>query len=238
VNCNNALSVLNRDIVQCGKCPRLIQHCREIAKTKRRAYIDWDYWGKPVPSFGDPNARLLILGLAPGAHGANRTGRVFTGDRSGDFLYKSLYRAGFATQPESVDSADGLELLDTWITAAAHCAPPDNKPSPEELRACRPYLERELALMTALRVVVVLGRVAMDTYLGILRDRGSIGRISNYPFGHAVLHDGLRPALLCSYHPSQQNTSTGKLTQTMLDDVFLLARTIIQSEPTGVEPRR
>jgi uracil-DNA glycosylase family 4 len=163
---------------------------------------------------------------------------VFTGDRSGDFLYKSLYRAGFATQPESVDSADGLELLDTWITAAAHCAPPDNKPSPEELRACRPYLERELALMTALRVVVVLGRVAMDTYLGILRDRGSIGRISNYPFGHAVLHDGLRPALLCSYHPSQQNTSTGKLTQTMLDDVFLLARTIIQSEPTGVEPRR
>jgi uracil-DNA glycosylase family 4 len=196
---------------------------------KRRAYRDWNYWGKPVPSFGDPHARLLILGLAPGAHGANRTGRMFTGDRSGDFLYKSLHRAGFATQPESRDRNDGLELRDAWITASAHCAPPDNKPLPAELKECRPYFERELELLTNLRVIVVLGKIAMDTYLGILKDRAVIRRRSDYPFGHDVLHADLKPALLCSYHPSQQNTSTGKLTQTMLDNLFLHAQALIQS---------
>jgi uracil-DNA glycosylase family 4 len=201
---------------------------------KRRAYLDWTYWAKPVPSFGDPAARLLILGLAPGAHGANRTGRMFTGDKSGDFLYRSLYRAGFASQPESVSVDDGLELRDAWITASGHCAPPDNKPLPEELRNCRPYLEQELNLLRNLRVVVVLGRVAFDTYLSILGVRRS-----RFEFGHGVLHD-LNPALLCSYHPSQQNTSTGKLTQEMLDSVFLRARDLIRSAPTpaGSRPSR
>jgi uracil-DNA glycosylase len=195
---------------------------------KRRAFLDWDYWGKPVPSFGDPAARLLILGLAPAAHGANRTGRVFTGDRSGDFLYRALYRAGFASQPESRRLNDGLELRDTWITSAAHCAPPGNRPTPSELRACRPYLERELDALDQLRVVLVLGRIAFETYLSILKDRGMIGRISGYGFGHNVFHK-LEPVLLCSYHPSQQNTSTGKLTEPMLDEVFSRARQLIQS---------
>ena len=231
MNCNNALSVLNDTISECALCPRLREHCRGVAVVKRRAYKDWDYWGKPVPSFGDPAARMLILGLAPGAHGANRTGRMFTGDRSGDFLFEALYRAGFASQAGSAARDDGLMLHGAWITAAAHCAPPDNKPSPEELRNCRPYLERELELLTDLRVVVVLGKIAMDTYLALLKDRGAVKRLSDYRFGHNVLHEGLQPALLCSYHPSQQNTSTGKLTQAMLDDLFAHAREITQSGP-------
>jgi uracil-DNA glycosylase family 4 len=217
------------EVVGCERCPRLIRHCREVAQVKRRAYIDQTYWGKPVPSFGDPLARLLILGLAPGAHGANRTGRMFTGDRSGDFLYRSLWRAGFANQPSSTAADDGLELRDAWITASAHCAPPDNKPSPAELRKCRPYFERELNLLTRLKVVVVLGKIAMDTYLSVLRDGGAISKVSDFRFGHNVIYPNLQPALLCSYHPSQQNTSTGKLTQSMLDDLFLHAREIIQS---------
>jgi len=233
VNCNNGLLVLNRKIVECTKCPRLIRHCREVAAMKRRAYQDWDYWGKPVPSFGDPAARLLILGLAPGAHGANRTGRMFTGDRSGDFLYRSLHRAGFATQPESRRADDGVELRDAWMTASAHCAPPDNKPSPAELRKCRPYFEQELELLTNLRVVVVLGRIAMDTYLGVLKAQGAVFRRADLPFGHNVLHQTApgAPLLLCSYHPSQQNTSTGKLTQEMLDELFLRAAELIRSGP-------
>lgn len=205
----------------CVKCPRLVQHCREVAVTRRRAWKDWEYWGRPVPSFGDPAARLLIVGLAPGAHGANRTGRMFTGDRSGDFLFRSLYRAGFASQPASVSRDDGLVLRDAWITAAAHCAPPDNKPTPAELRNCRPYLEREFGIFRDARVVVALGRIAFDACLGVLKQRPS-----DFRFGHGVLHD-LKPALLCSYHPSQQNTSTGRLTQEMLDDVFLNAARII-----------
>ncbi|MES1261872.1 MAG: uracil-DNA glycosylase [Acidobacteriota bacterium] len=239
MNCNNGLTVLNREIAECTRCPRLIRHCRETALMKRRAYMEWEYWGKPVPSFGDPTARLLILGLAPAAHGANRTGRMFTGDRSGDFLYRSLHRAGFANQAESRTASDGLALRDAWITASAHCAPPDNKPSPAELRACRPYFERELELLTDLRVVVVLGKIAMDTYLAVLKARGEIERVSKFRFGHNVLHqtsaksfgEGGGPVLLCSYHPSQQNTSTGKLTQEMLDELFLHARAIIQCEP-------
>jgi uracil-DNA glycosylase family 4 len=233
VNCSNALAVLNREIVECKNCPRLIRHCEEVAAVKRRAYPDWEYWGRPVPSFGDAAARVLILGLAPGAHGANRTGRMFTGDRSGDFLYRSLYRAGFATQPESRDRADGLQLKDAWISAAAHCAPPDNKPLPGELKKCRPYFERELEILNGLRVVVVLGKIAMDAYLAVLKSRGVIERVSRYRFGHNVVYQpggsGAGPALLCSYHPSQQNTSTGKLTQAMLDELFLHARQIIQS---------
>ncbi len=226
------MSLLNEEIVACERCPRLRTHCLEVALTKRRAYLDWDYWGKPVPSFGDPAARLLIVGLAPGAHGANRTGRMFTGDRSGHFLYRALFEAGFASQPESSSRDDGLVLTDAWITAAGHCAPPGNKPEPEELRNCRPFLERELALMPEVKVVVALGRVAFESYL---RVRGE--RVSAHEFGHNFLHQ-LAPALLCSFHPSQQNTSTGKLTQTMLNEVFLRAREIIRSAPDRAAPRQ
>jgi uracil-DNA glycosylase len=229
--------MLNQQIVECKRCPRLIRHCETVAVTKRRAYLEQDYWGKPVPSFGDPLASLLILGLAPGAHGANRTGRMFTGDRSGDFLYRSLHSAGFASQPASRSADDGLQLRDAWMTAAGHCAPPGNKPSPEELRNCRPFLERELALLKNVQVVVVLGKIAFDTYLNILKGRGEIGRVGDFRFGHDVLYP-LRPALLCSYHPSQQNTSTGKLTQAMLDGIFVRAAELIRSGPGPAEQHR
>ena len=220
------LSSLNQAILSCGKCPRLIEHCRAVAITRRRSWNDWEYWGRPVPSLGDPAARLLIVGLAPGAHGANRTGRMFTGDRSGDFLYRSLHRAGFASQPESQSAQDGLRLHDAWITAAAHCAPPDNKPTPAELRNCRPWLEQEFEIFSKVPVVVALGKIAFDACLSVLKKQGKIERPSQFRFGHGVLHN-LEPALLCSYHPSQQNTSTGRLTQQMLDDIFLQAASII-----------
>jgi len=184
---------------------------------KRRAYRDQDYWGKPVPSFGDPEARLLIVGLAPGAHGANRTGRMFTGDKSGDFLYRALYETGFASQPTSVSRDDRLRLTGAYISASAHCAPPDNKPSREELLNCRGYLEGELALLKNVRVVVALGRIAFNTYLSIIGKRAK--------FGHNVVH-GFSPVLIASYHPSQQNTSTGKLTAKMLREVFEHARAL------------
>jgi uracil-DNA glycosylase family 4 len=235
---NTDFITLNRQVVECQCCPRLLTHCQEVAVTKRRAFLGWDYWGKPVPSFGDRAARLLILGLAPGAHGANRTGRMFTGDRSGDFLYRSLHRAGFASQPESRSVDDGLELTDAWITAAAHCAPPDNKPTPEELRNCRPFFEHELEILTNVRLVVALGKIAFDTYLGVLKSRGEIKRLSDFRFGHGVVYDNQRPVLLGSYHPSQQNTSTGKLTQAMLDDIFLRAAELIRSGPVPAAPRR
>jgi len=200
-----------------------------VARLKRRAYLDWDYWGKPVPGFGDPHARLLLIGLAPGAHGANRTGRMFTGDSSGDFLYRALYETGFASRAESRSRLDGLELRDAYITAAARCAPPDNKPFPEELARCRPYLERELELLTEVRVVVALGGVALRTYLNLLKDRGAIKSLAAFPFGHhRVYHPGPGlPGLLASYHPSQQNTSTGKLTADMLRRVFEEARRLL-----------
>jgi uracil-DNA glycosylase len=236
-NCTKEhLGTLNHQIIQCELCPRLVQYRHEIAVTRRRAFRNWEYWGKPVPSFGDVDARLLILGLAPGAHGANRTGRMFTGDRSGEFLYRSLYAAGFASQPTSQSIDDGLELRDAWITASGHCAPPDNKPTPEELRNCRPFLVRELELLTNVRVVVVLGKIAFDTYLSVLKSRGEIDRLSDFRFGHDVLHP-LVPNLLCSYHPSQQNTSTGKLTQKMLDEIFERAAVIIRSGPDPAAPR-
>jgi uracil-DNA glycosylase len=228
---------LNQQIIECDRCPRLISHCREVATTKRRAFLDWNYWGRPVPSFGDSAARLLILGLAPGAHGANRTGRMFTGDRSGDFLYRSMHKAGYASQPVSRDAQDGLRLHDAWITGACHCAPPDNKPLPEELRNCRPFLERELDLLGNVQVVVVLGKIAFDTYLSVLKSRGSIERPPDFRFGHDVLYD-LSPALLCSYHPSQQNTSTGRLKETMLDGIFLRAAELIRSGPVRLEPHQ
>jgi len=204
-------------LVACELCPRLRKHCREVARVKRRAYLDWEYWGKPVPSFGDPLAQLLIVGLAPGAHGANRTGRMFTGDSSGDLLYHVLHATGFANQPGSRSGDDGLVLKNAYITASAHCAPPDNKPLPDELRTCRAWLVEELMLLPQVKVVVALGRIAMESYLAALGLRRSA-----FQFGHNVAHElgqGL-PLLICSYHPSQQNTSTGRLTEPMLRAVF------------------
>jgi uracil-DNA glycosylase family 4 len=227
---STALKALHNEIVACRRCPRLIEHCASVARVKRRAYIDQEYWGKPVPSFGDPRARVLVLGLAPAAHGANRTGRMFTGDRSGEFLYRVLHAAGFASQPSSVRRGDGLALRDIYITASARCAPPDNKPLPGELRNCREYLEREIDLLPDVRVVVVLGRIAFETYLGVLKDRGAIRSRAAFAFGHNVAHltgPGL-PVLLACYHPSQQNTSTGKLTEAMLLEVFQRARVLAE----------
>jgi uracil-DNA glycosylase len=224
------LSSLENEIVSCTLCPRLVEYRHRVAEQKRRAYLDWDYWGKPVPPFGDPDAKLLVIGLAPAAHGGNRTGRMFTGDRSGDFLYRALYESGFASQPESRARGDGQKLTGAYITAAVRCAPPDNKPLPVEFRNCRPYLERELDLLKNLRVVVALGKLAFDAYLTILRDRGIIRSRAAFAFGHAREHAIApgQPVLLASYHPSQQNTSTGKLTAEMLGDVFKRARDIIQ----------
>ncbi|MDA1313403.1 MAG: uracil-DNA glycosylase [Acidobacteria bacterium] len=183
-----AMRAFEEKLVSCERCPRLRQHCLEVARVKRRAFRDWDYWGRPVPSLGDPQARLLIIGLAPAAHGANRTGRMFTGDSSGDFLFRTLYETGFASQPGSTHRGDGLVLRDAYITAAAHCAPPGNKPTREEFALCRPYLEEEIELLSNVEVVVVLGRLALDTYLKILLDRGRIEKRSMYQFGHAVRH--------------------------------------------------
>ena len=234
---HDSLEILQREIVGCTRCPRLREYCSQIATVKRRAYRDWDYWGKPVPSFGDSQARILILGLAPAAHGANRTGRMFTGDRSGDFLFRVLHRAGLASQPTSVSRDDGLTLSGAYITASLRCAPPGNKPLPEELRNCRPYLERELDLLSDVRVVVALGKIGFDTYLDILKSRGAIASRAPFPFGHNrdfTIGPGL-PRLIASYHPSQQNTSTGKLTEKMLLDVFRKARRLSGKaiEPAG-----
>jgi uracil-DNA glycosylase len=222
------LAVLEQEVISCRRCPRLVEHCTEIGRIKRRAYRDWEYWAKPVPAFGDPNARVLILGLAPGAHGSNRTGRPFTGDGSGVTLYRVLHRAGFASQPDSWSRDDGLRLVDAYITAAVRCAPPGNKPIPEEIRNCRPFVERELSSLPRLRVVVALGKIAFDVYLSILRDQGVIRSRAPFVFGHNRAHrivPGL-PVLISSYHPSQQNTSTGKLTEKMLLDVFRRAKKI------------
>lgn len=213
------LQLLEEEVIGCRTCTRLIEHCNNIAQVKRRAYLDWNYWGKPVPSFGDPNARVLIVGLAPAAHGANRTGRVFTGDRSGDYLYRVLHATGFASQPESRAKNDGLILNDVFIAASVRCAPPDNKPTPEEIANCRPFLERELDLLPNVKVVVALGKIAFDNYLTILKSRGAIRSRSQFKFSHNAIHETI-PILISSYHPSQQNTSTGKLTEPMLRAVF------------------
>ncbi len=221
-----AFAVLAAEISQCRRCPRLVEYRERMAREKRRAYRDWDYWGRPVPGFGDPDARLLIIGLAPAAHGANRTGRMFTGDRSGDFLYRALYETGFASQPESRSREDGLRLTGAYIGAAARCAPPDNRPSRDEMAACRGYLEREIALLKNLTVVVALGRIAFDTYLSVLRDRRGEAIRPAPHFAHAAVFDAGPewPLLIASYHPSQQNTSTGRLTLAMLTGVFETAR--------------
>ena len=229
-----ALAQLQRQVIACTRCANLVAYCRRVAKEKRRMYRHCEYWGKPVPSFGDSSAELLIIGLAPGAHGSNRTGRMFTGDRSGDFLYRLLYEAGFANQPTSRDRNDGLELRNCYITAALRCAPPANKPRPEELRNCRPYLERELKLLTSVRAVLVLGRTAFDAYLRLLAKREGFSRRPSLVFSHgasftlpAVFSQGANPRpsadlprLFCSYHPSQQNTQTRRLTPEMFQQVL------------------
>ncbi|MGH9630963.1 MAG: uracil-DNA glycosylase, partial [Bryobacteraceae bacterium] len=184
----NALALLQKEVVSCRRCPRLIGHCTQVAAVKRRAYLDWSYWGLPVPSFGDPKARLLIIGLAPGAHGANRTGRIFTGDSSGDLLYRVLHATGFASQAESRSIDDGLQLRDAWIVASVRCAPPGNKPAREEIAACRTFLERELDLLSNVRVIATLGRLAFDNYLSILRDRGAIASRAGFTFAHNRVH--------------------------------------------------
>lgn len=220
-----ALEALNRRVIACERCPRLRSHCTTVALKKRRMYRDFDYWGKPVPSFGDPAARVLFVGLAPGAHGSNRTGRPFTGDGSGDFLYPLLHRAGFASQPRSTHRADGMALKDAWITSVARCAPPGNKPLPEELAACAPFLDEEIAALAQVRVIVCLGKIGFDGVLGHLIRTGQIARRADYVFGHAVEYriPGNR-WLLASYHPSLQNTNTGKLTAPMMLQVFRRAR--------------
>jgi uracil-DNA glycosylase family 4 len=215
------LEKLNRKIVRCRKCPRLVRYREKVAREKRLAYRSWDYWGKPVPGFGDPRARLLILGLAPAAHGGNRTGRVFTGDRSGNFLYKALYEAGFANQPTSTDRGDGLRLVDAYVAAAVRCAPPANKPLPSESANCRPYLEAEIGILHP-RAVLVLGGIAMRAYLGLLKDGGRIRSLAAFLFRHGASYSlgADLPQLFSSYHPSQQNTFTGRLTEAMLAAVL------------------
>ncbi len=217
-----SLDSLNKEIVACRKCPRLVEWREEVARVKRRAYQNQEYWGKPVPGFGDPKARVLVVGLAPGAHGSNRTGRQFTGDASGGFLFPALYRAGFANQPSAESRSDGLLLKDMYITASGRCAPPANKPSPEELNNCQPYLERELEIIRP-KVIVCLGRIAFERVLRIYSVRTPARK-----FGHGAayrLENGTW--VLCSYHPSQQNTLTGKLTVEMFDDIWKKAKKLL-----------
>jgi uracil-DNA glycosylase family 4 len=219
---SDSISSIRRDLIACERCPALRRYCRTVARVKRRAYRTHTYWGKPVPGFGDSNARLLLIGLAPAAHGGNRTGRVFTGDRSGDFLFAALYRAGFANQPTSTDRDDGLRLEDAYITAALHCAPPGNRPKPVELDRCRDYLVRELRALTRLRAVLVLGKIAFDEYLKTLRRMGRLPARPGLRFEHggAYILPGPLPLLFAAYHPSQQNTQTGRLTEAMFDSVL------------------
>ena len=219
------LSVLNQSVVACERCSDLRAYCAEVARVRRRAYADHEYWGRPVPSFGDPHARVLALGLAPGAHGSNRTGRPFTGDGSGDFLFPVLNEAGFASQTKAVSRDDGMKLTDLWITSVVRCAPPANKPTPEQLRNCAPWLDEELRLLKDLRVVVCLGKIAFDGFLAHQLRTGGVKSRSGFTFSHGAeytLPSGIR--LIASYHPSLQNTNTGKLTRAKFLDIFLRAR--------------
>ena len=235
---NGLLNVLNGEIVACRKCPRLVAYREKVAREKRRAFREWAYWGKPVPGFGDSLATLLILGLAPAAHGANRTGRVFTGDRSGDFLYAALHRAGFANQPTSVRIGDGLRLTNAYIAAAIRCAPPGNKPLPSEIVNCRSYFERELEILQP-RAILALGKIAWDGYLEILKQHGAITSRAAYPFSHgaeAQLPDG-SPRLFGVYHPSQQNTQTGRVTPAMYNKVLRRIATFLAQRQNAQRTR-
>ena len=224
------LEQLQNNIIECARCPRLVSHRRAVAEKKRPMYRDWLYWGRPVPSFGDPDARLLLVGLAPAAHGANRTGRMFTGDRSGDWLFGTLHKFGFASSPESRHADDGLTLHDAYITAALHCAPPLNKPEREEMSSCLPFLARELDLLRRVRVVLALGKIAFDTYLRLCRERGVSAPVPRPKFGHGVSYElGDGTVLMGCYDPSQQNTQTGRLTREMFESVFSQAKEVLES---------
>lgn len=219
------IDILNKEIIACRKCPRLVAWREEVARVKRRAYKDQEYWGRPVPGFGDSKARVLVVGLAPGAHGSNRTGRPFTGDASGGFMYPALYRAGFANQASAESRGDGLILKDLYIASVGRCAPPANKPSPEELNNCQPYLEREIQILKP-KLIVCLGRIAFERILQMYSVRNS-----SFKFSHGAcykLDTGVW--ILCSYHPSQQNTLTGKLTAKMFDDIWVQAKELLLNE--------
>lgn len=237
-----SLEELNARITVCRRCPRLVRYRERVAQEKVARFRDWTYWGRPVPGFGDPSARLLVVGLAPAAHGGNRTGRVFTGDRSGDWLFRALYRAGFATQPVSQSRHDGLLLTDAYIAAAVRCAPPANRPTPGEFERCQPYLVAEICLLGNLRVVVALGQTAMDHFL---RAWGASGRAVPRPkprFGHARMYRLGEIRLVTSYHPSQRNTQTGLLTEAMFDRVFRMAQRALErggaETPHGTPTKR
>lgn len=222
---------LNREILQCTRCPRLRDHCLSVAQTRRRAYADQVYSGRPITGFGDRNARIWIVGLAPGAHGANRTGRVFTGDRSGDFLYAALHRAGYANQPKSTAIDDGLKLKDVFISAAARCAPPGNKPTPVELAACASFLEAEWNLLRKKRVILALGRIAWDAALRLARSNDQFAD-AKVEFGHGAQIVGNAFAMIGSYHVSQQNTFTGRLTESMFDSILSQAKALAERRST------
>jgi uracil-DNA glycosylase family 4 len=226
------LRALTQEIVECRACPRLVEWRERVAHEKRAAFRDESYWGRPVPGFGDPAARVLVVGLAPAAHGGNRTGRVFTGDRSGDWLFGSMHRLGFANQPTSIACDDGLQLHDAYVAAAVRCAPPDNKPTPAERDRCLPYLQRELALLDRVRVVVVLGAFAYDAIAGVLKACDSPLPIPRPKFTHGLVVHTARFAVVGCYHPSQQNTFTGRLTEPMIDDVFRTARDLAHGVPS------
>ncbi len=223
---------LNVELIQCVRCPRLVAWREQVAQEKRRAFIDWDYWGKPVPGFGDLQGEILVVGLAPGAHGSNRTGRMFTGDGSGDFLYPALYQAGFANQPESTRRDDGLELSSLYITSLCRCVPPANKPTTQEIDNCLPYLRREIALLPVLKVIVALGRGAFERVLRLYRQDGY--DIPRHKFTHAAIYTlpGDLPWLVASYHPSRQNTQTGLLTSEMFSEIWQTA-TLLSQKNSG-----
>lgn len=216
----------NRKIIACERCPRLVKWCRRVAQERKAAYRHFEYWGKPVPGFGDPRARLLVVGLAPGAHGANRTGRMFTGDRSGDWLYRAMHRAGFASQPQSIDRNDGMQLRNAYISAVVRCAPPGNKPAPEERDQCIGYLSEDFRLLSGVRVVICLGKFAWDGVMNVMREGGHEIR-ARVAFGHGAETTAGPYTLIGSYHPSQQNTFTGRLTEPMFDAVFARARSFV-----------
>jgi uracil-DNA glycosylase family 4 len=221
------LAQLHQEIVACRRCPRLVEYLQVVAARKKREFAGWDYWAKPLPGFGDPRAQLLLVGLAPAAHGGTRTGRMFTGDSSGAFLMRALHHAGFASQPSSVRRDDGLRLRDAYIVLGARCAPPENKPLPEEMAHCRPFLVREISLLPRVRVVVALGKIAFDAFLAAAPELGIAVPKPRPAFGHGARVDLGRVVLLSSYHPSRQNTNTGKLTPAMLDRVFAQARKLL-----------
>ena len=223
---------LNSVLISCHRCPRLVAYREQVARDKKRAYRDWEYWGKPVPGFGDPAARVLVVGLAPGAHGSNRTGRMFTGDSSGDFLFAALYRAGFASQPTSTRRDDGLVLKDIFISATCRCAPPDNRPTPVEITSCLPYLRCEMALLRRVQVIVALGHIGFDTVLRLFKERSKDAHFDkhNFHFAHGASYPlgENYPHLIASYHPSRQNTQTGRLTPVMFEAIWAAANSLLR----------